>query len=172
MKLSRSTICFSIGAVGVAIAIALAPRLLGSRFAEALDALQGADSAWLALAAGLFGCAFLATVGAWRAALAASGGRICPVQAASRIGVGSLVNSFAPAKLGDAVKIALCSKAITGPDRLWTAGGVYAALGATRLLMLAGLVVAASAAGALPLWPVFVLCGIVGVLAIVALTSS
>jgi len=172
MKLSRSTIFFSAGAVCVVIALALAPRLLGSRVAQALDALQGADSGWLALAAGLFGCAFLATVSAWRAALAAAGGRICPLQAASRIGVGSLVNSFAPAKLGDAVKIALCSKAITGPDRLWTAGGVYAALGAARLLMLAGLVVAASATGALPVWPVFVLCGVVLALGVVALSSS
>jgi hypothetical protein len=77
-----------------------------------------------------------------------------------------------PAKLGYAVKIALCSKAIAGPDRLWTAGGVYTALGAARLLTLALLVVAASATGALPLWPVFVLCGVVLVLGTVALSSS
>jgi uncharacterized membrane protein YbhN (UPF0104 family) len=172
VKLSRSTLAFSVGAVGVVIGVALAPRLLGSKVSDALDALQGASSGWLAVSAALFGVAFLATVGCWRAALGAAGGRICPRQAAARIGVGSLVNSFAPAKLGDAVKIALCSKAIDGPDRLWTAGGVYAALGATRLLTLALLVVAASATGALPLWPVFVLCGIVLVLGLVALSSA
>jgi uncharacterized membrane protein YbhN (UPF0104 family) len=172
VKLSRSTIAFSVGAACVVIALILAPRLLGSRVSEAIDALQGADSGWLTVSAALFGAAFLATVGGWRAALAASGGRICPRQAAARIGVGALVNSFAPAKLGDAVKIALCSKAIDGPDRLWTAGGVYTALGAARLLTLALLVVAASATGALPLWPVFVLCGVVLVLGAVALSSS
>ena len=76
-----------------------------------------------------------------------------------------MVNSFAPAKLGDAVKIALFSKAIDAPGRIWTAGGVYAALAAARSLVLAALLVAASATGALPLWPVFVLCGSVAALA-------
>ena len=57
-----------------------------------------------------------------------------PPQAAARFGVGCLVNSFAPAKLGDAVKIALCARAIDAPDRLWTAGGAYAALAAARSL--------------------------------------
>jgi uncharacterized membrane protein YbhN (UPF0104 family) len=82
-----------------------------------------------------------------------------------------MVNTFAPAKLGDAVKIALCAKAIEGPDRLWTAGGVYAALAAARCLTLALLVVAASVTGALPLWPVFALCGAVAALSAIALSS-
>ena len=116
--------------------------------------------------------AFLATVGAWRAALAAAGGRICPRQAAARIGVGCMVNSFAPAKLGDAVKIALCSKAIDGPGRLWTTGGVYAALAAARSLTLALLLVVASATGAMPIWPVFVIFGAVGLLAVAGAFSG
>ena len=81
-----------------------------------------------------FVAAFGCTVGAWRAALAAAGARSLRGQAAARLGVGSMVNSFTPAKLGDAVKIALCARAIDAPDRLWTAGGVYAALAAARSL--------------------------------------
>jgi uncharacterized membrane protein YbhN (UPF0104 family) len=82
------------------------------------------------------------------------------------------VNSFAPAKLGDAVKIALLSRAIDAPGRLWTGGGVYAALAAARSLALALLVVVASIAGAVPLWPVFALCAMVAALAIVGSLSG
>src|SRR5580765_8295554 len=93
-------------------------------------------------------------------------------RAAARIGVGCMVNSFAPAKLGDAVKIALCSKAIDGPGRLWTTGGVYVALAAARSLTLALLVVLASATGAMPIWPVFVIFGAVGLLAVAGAFSG
>jgi uncharacterized membrane protein YbhN (UPF0104 family) len=172
MKISTSKIVLSLAALAAVVAVAATPQLLGSRVAAALGALHGADPVWLALATAGFAAGFLSCVGAWCAALAANGGRICPRQAAARIGVGALVNSVAPAKLGDAVKIALCSKAIEGPDRLWTAGGVYAALGAARCLTLALFVVAASATGALPLWPVFALCGVVLVLAAVARSSG
>ena len=50
----------------------------------------------------------------------------------------------------------------TRPTGIWTAGGTYAALAAARSLTLAGLVVAASATHALPIWPVFVLVGAAG----------
>lgn len=171
MRISSSKLVLSLATLAVIVALAASPHLLRPHVAAAASTLRGADRGWLGLAAlGFFG-GFLATVAAWRAALAAAGGRICPLQAAARIGVGSLVNSVAPAKLGDAVKIALCSRAIDRPDRLWTAGGVYAALAAARSLSLAALVVAASATGALPLWPVFVLVGGVGLLAAVALSS-
>src|SRR3954453_6962819 len=132
MKNSTSKIALVAVPVAFVAALALAPKLLGRTATDGLAAVDGADSGWLVLGAVLFGVSFLATVGGWRSALAASGGRICPLQAAARIGVGSMVNAFAPAKLGDAVKIALCSKAIDGPDRLWTAGGVYAAVAAAR----------------------------------------
>jgi uncharacterized membrane protein YbhN (UPF0104 family) len=132
---------------------------LSGRVAPAVGAVGDASRPWLGLAAFGFLAAFVCTVGAWHAALTNAGARICPRQAAARLGIGSMVNSFAPAKLGDAVKIALCSRAIDAPGRLWTAGGAYAGLTATRSLTLAGLVVAASVTGAMPLWPVFVLVG-------------
>src|SRR5919202_6167801 len=172
MRSSTSKIVVSVAALAAVVAVAATPQLLGARVADALATLRGADLRWLAVGALCFGGGFLACVGAWRAALGAAGGRICPRQAAARLGVGSLVNTFAPAKLGDAVKIALCARAIEGPDRIWTAGGVYAALAAARALTVAALVVAASATGALPLWPVFALCGGVVVLGALALSSS
>jgi uncharacterized membrane protein YbhN (UPF0104 family) len=172
MKLSASKIALSLAALAALVAVAASPQLLGPKVAQAMAALRGADPGWLAVAAGCFAAAFLASVAAWRAALGAAGGRICPRQAAARIGIGCLVNAVAPAKVGDAVKVALCAKAIEGPDRIWTAGGVYAALGAAHGLALAVIVVAASATGAVPLWPVFVLTGAVLVFGAVALSSA
>lgn len=172
MKMNRATLAVSATAI-LALAAALAlPQLLGGHLTAAFAALAGAERHWLAVGLAGFGLSFVCTVAAWRAALASAGGRICPRQAAARLGVGSLVNSFAPAKLGDAVKIALCAKAIDSPGRLWTTSGVYAALAAARSLTLAGLVVVAFATGAMPLWPVFVLVGGVGVIATVAAFSS
>jgi uncharacterized membrane protein YbhN (UPF0104 family) len=172
MKISRSQAVVSAAALVVLATIALTPGLFGHRISAALDALRVADRGWLAVAALGFVAGFGFTVAAWRAALRAAGGRICPVQAAARIGIGSMVNSFAPAKLGDAVKIALCAKAIDGPERLWTTGGVYAALAAARTLALAALVVVASLVGAMPLWPVFALCGAVAAIAATASLSG
>src|SRR5204863_293918 len=61
---------------------------------------------------------------------------------------------------------------IDAPDRLWTAGGSYAALAAARSLTLAGLVVAAFATHALPVWPVFVLVGTAAAVALAAVAST
>jgi uncharacterized membrane protein YbhN (UPF0104 family) len=159
MTTSRNTLALSLGGLlALAAGLTLAVTHFG-RVSPALEVLRDASRPWLALAVGAFLCAFFCTVGAWHAALTSAGGRMCPRQAAARLATGSLVNAFAPAKLGDAVKIALCSRAIDAPDRIWTTGGAYAALSATRALTLAALVVAASATHAMPLWPVFVLAG-------------
>jgi uncharacterized membrane protein YbhN (UPF0104 family) len=144
----------------------------GGQLAPAMGVLGDASRPWLALAAASFLLAFFCTVGAWLAALRSASAELCPRQAAARLGIGSMVNAFAPAKLGDAVKIALCSRAIDSPERLWKTGGAYAALTATRSLTLASLVVAASATRAMPLWPVFVLVGGAAVVAVAAAWSS
>jgi uncharacterized membrane protein YbhN (UPF0104 family) len=171
MNLSRTQIIASTLALAAVAGLALSPQLLGSRVADAFDVLGSADRGWLLAASFSFVAAFACTVGAWRAGFAAAGGGISPRRAASGLGVGALVNAFAPAKLGDAVKVALCSCAIEGPGRIWTAGGVYAALAAARSLALALLVVA-SITGAVPVWPVFALCAIVAVLAAVGALSG
>ena len=172
MTISRRKLLISAAALALLMGVALSPQLLGAHVASAFESLRGAERHWLLLAAAGFVAAFACTVGAWRAALAAAGGRICPRRAAASLGVGSMVNSFAPAKLGDAVKIALFSKGIDAPGRIWTAGGVYAGLTAARSLVLAALLVVASATGAMPLWPVFTLCGLVAALAVAAALSG
>jgi uncharacterized membrane protein YbhN (UPF0104 family) len=172
MKLSPSRVIVSGLMFAAVIAAVATPQVLGTRVSNALTAFQGADKAWLALATLGFAAGFMCCVCAWRVALGASGGRISVARGSASLGVGALVNTFTPARAGDLVKVALFSRAIDGPDRLWTAGGTYAAVSAARCLSIAALVVAASVAGALPLWPVFALCGVVIALGAVALSSE
>ncbi|HET7129138.1 MAG TPA: lysylphosphatidylglycerol synthase transmembrane domain-containing protein [Gaiellaceae bacterium] len=173
MSISRPT--FTLVLAGAAAAAALGATtipLLGHHVASALHVLAGASRPWLVGSFVAFLGAFACTVGAWRSALAAAGARLCPKQAASRLAIGSMVNAFTPAKLGDAVKITLCARAIDAPDRMWTATGTYTALAAARSLTLAGLVVAASATHALPIWPVFLLVGCAAGVALAATAST
>jgi uncharacterized membrane protein YbhN (UPF0104 family) len=168
MRISRSTLWLSAAPLAAIAVAAAAPQLLQSHVAAAFDSLADANRGWLFVAGLGFAGSFAFGVGAWRAAFAAAGARIGFRDAGSRIGIGCLVNAVAPAKLGDAVKVALCARAIDAPGRLWTAGGVYAALAAARSIALAALVVGASVAGALPVWPVFVLAGLGGGIAVAA----
>jgi len=171
MNPSRSTL-IAIGAAFAALALLVAvPTMLGNRLHPAFAALADGNRGWLAIALAAFATCFVCTVGAWRAAFAAAGARICPREAAARLGIGCAVNSFAPAKLGDAVKVALCARALDGPSRLWTGGGVYAALAAARSLALASIVLVASLTGAIPLWPAFALCGLTAGVAVAAVLS-
>lgn len=165
MSTHRLTYVCSAFAIASLAALAAFPHVLGRPIASALAALAGAERWWLLAAATGFVLAFACTVGAWRAALAAAGGRIGQRQAAARLGIGAMVNSFAPAKLGEAVKLALCAREVESDSKLRTMGGAYAALTAARSLALVVLVFIASISGALPLWPAFGLLGIVAALA-------
>src|SRR5262249_2812538 len=127
LKLSATRIVVPLVLLAATVAAVATPGVLGTKFTEAVTTARDADRDWLALAMLGFAGGFLACVAPWRAALAAFGGRVSAVRGAAGLGVGSLVNTFAPARLGDVVKIALFSRAIDGPERLWTAGGVYAA---------------------------------------------
>jgi uncharacterized membrane protein YbhN (UPF0104 family) len=153
------------------LAVATMPQLLGPDVRGALGRLENAHRGWLWFAGTAFVATLVANGCAWRAALALAGGDISRGQAVARYGIGSLVNSAAPARLGDAVRIALFSRALPSRDRLWRAGGVFTAIGAARALCLGGLVVYASASGVLPRWPVAVLAALV-VLAVAASVRS
>src|SRR4051794_12638252 len=169
MDLSELRIGSRVGRRGVAVAgvlcalllaVAATPQLLGPEVRRAFAGLEQAQPAWLWLAAVCFVAALLCNACAWRATVELCGGRVGWVASAACYGVGSLVNSAAPARVGDAVRIGLFSGAFDARERrerLWTSGGVFTAIGAARALCLGALVLAAAAAGALPLWPVLVL---------------
>jgi len=173
IRLSRPTFTLVLAGTAAAVALgALSLPLLGHHLVSTLHVLTDASRPWLVGAFVAFLGAFACTVGAWRSALSAAGAHLCPKQAAARLAIGSMVNSFTPAKLGDAVKITLCARAIDAPDRMWTASGTYTALAAARSLTLAGLVIVASATHALPIWPVFLLVGSAAAVALVAAAST
>jgi phosphatidylinositol alpha-mannosyltransferase len=153
------------------LAIALVPELLGSEVRRALAGLSNAQPIWLWLAGVCFLCSLVGTAGAWRSAIGLVGRRIGWLDAGARYGIGSLINSFAPARLGDVVRLALFSRALDRDDRIWRAGGSVAVIGVARGLVLALLVVVGSIAGALPLWPVLVLIGLTAVAGVAAMTT-
>lgn len=148
-------------ALATVIAIATAPQLLGPQVADALDGLGSAKTGWLWFAAACFVASLASAACAWRAAVGLCRAQISRVDACARYGVGSLVNTFTPARIGDVVRIALFARVLPGSDRVWTTGGAFAAIGAARALALGALVVAASAVGALPTWPAFLAGGAV-----------
>lgn len=139
------------------LVVAFVPQLLGSEVRRALAGLSGARPVWLWLAAVCFVGSLAGTAGAWRSAIGLVGGRVGWIDAGARYGIGSLVNSFAPARLGDLARLTLFSRVVEGDGRLWQTGGSFGVVGAARALMLAVLILAGAVAGALPLWPVLVL---------------
>ncbi len=171
MKSYRSWIVAALALTAALLAVAFVPQLLGSEVQKALHGLSHARPVWLWLAGLGFLGSLAGSAAAWRSALGLVGGRVAPLDAGARYGVGSLVNSLAPARIGDAVRIALFSHALDEDERVWRTGGVFAALGAARAFVMALLVVAGSLAGALPLWPVLVCVGFVAIAAAVAIGS-
>ena len=156
-SLDRRALAGAAATAALVAATLAAPTLFRDEIGEALAALAGASPKWLWLGA----LAFATTIGcmgsAWRAGLAACGGDPGPGDCTARYAAGSLVNAALPPGSGGAVRIALFSRVLDAPDRLWTAGGVAAALGAARALALLGLVVVAAAVSGFPLWPVLLL---------------
>lgn len=153
------------------VAVASMPQLLGAQVGKALSGLRSAQPLWLWVAAAAFVGALIVAAGAWRSALASCGAQLGLQEACARYGLGSLVNSLAPARLGDAVRIALFSRALENRERLWTTGGAFGAIGAARALSLGVLVVSASASGAMPLWPLLALGALVATAVLLALVA-
>jgi uncharacterized membrane protein YbhN (UPF0104 family) len=157
-------------AVLIALVAAIAtPQLLGTRVAAALGALDNADAQWLWLAGIGFAVAVVAAAGSWRSAIRLCGGTLTLPDACARYGAGSLVNTFVPARAGDAIRIGLFSRVLPNRERLWTTGSAFAALGAGRAVVVSLIIVAGSASGTIPLWPLFIAVGVVTVAVGVAL---
>ena len=151
----------------VVVAVAGTPQLLGSRVGTAFGRLDDAQPEWLWLAALLVVVTFVTWAQAWRSVIRSCGGELGRGDAVARYAIGSAINTFAPARLGDVVRIALFSRRLEHPERAWTGAGVYTTIGAARSLWIALLLLGAFAWGALPLWPVAV-CAVAVVFAVAA----
>jgi uncharacterized membrane protein YbhN (UPF0104 family) len=147
------------------VAAVATPQILGRRVAAALDILGNAHAPWLWLAAIGFTVSVLTASAAWRSSIAVCGGRLSLTDACARYGAGSLANTVLPFRAGDILRIALFSRALPVRQRLRTTGGAFAAMAASRALVIGALVVGGAAAGIVPLWPlllaaVLVLAGV------------
>jgi uncharacterized membrane protein YbhN (UPF0104 family) len=168
-RVGRAGIFATVVATGSLVALAATPHLLGRRLGQAFTGLDKASPLWVGIAGLAFICSLLAMAAAWRVALTACGAHLSRREACARYGIGSLVNTVAPLRLGDAVRVALFSRALARQDRVWTASGALGAIEVARLCCIALLVTAAWALGALPLWPAVGLAALVGVALVVAL---
>jgi len=165
----RRAIAAAVVAFAALAALVAAPGLVRDDLGDALGTIADANPLALWLAALCF-AGLIATMGlAWRAGVHALSGEVGPVNAAARFAAGSLTAALVPAGAGGAVRIALFSRVLPPPDRVWRAGGISAAVTAARSLALAVLVLVAWLCGALPLWPVALFLGGVALAVVVAL---
>ena len=167
-RVSRSSLAAGallLCALGAAVAT---PQVLGTRVGSALGTLGRADPRWLWLAGIAFFVSVVGSAGSWRCAIGLCGGRTTLVDATARFGAGSLVNTFVPARAGDAVRVALFSRLVPGEHKIWTTGGAFVAVAAARAAVLGGIVAAGAALGVVPWWPSLVAVALVVAAAVLA----
>jgi uncharacterized membrane protein YbhN (UPF0104 family) len=134
------------------VAAATITHLPGLNLERAATDLAGAQRLPLVGAVVLFTGSLAFSAFAWRSAVWECGGRPGRSRSAAFFGAGSLVNSLAPARLGDAVRIALFSRELPGQGRLWASGGIFAVMSAFQGLSMLVLVATAAGIGAIPPW--------------------
>ena len=134
-------------ALAVVATIALWPQL-GPAVAHAAEGLARIRPELLVLSGALFAAATMFCGLAWRDAILRAGGEIGRVDACARYGVGSFVNSVAPAHLGDLVRAVLLLEKLPAGGRRrivpW-----FGVIQGARLAALAALAIAAALPGLL-----------------------
>ena len=158
----------------IAFVVAASGGGLGQTLSRGLAGLAGADRRWLLVALMGFMVSLGATAAGWRSTLVACGGRLGRADACARYGAGSLVNTFSPARLGEAVRVGLFSKAF-GRDQNGRALMTVGALGAVTVAdtLTQSLVVGAGAAiGPVPAWSLAVLGGLVMCATVIAIVAA
>jgi uncharacterized membrane protein YbhN (UPF0104 family) len=161
-RLGRRALLSLVGlAAAMAAGIAVWPSLQPT-FDQAVTAAGRADARLLVLAGLLFAAAPAGCGLVWQHAISRAGGRLGQVDACARYGVGSLINSFAPAHLGDVARTALLLKALPpgGRRRIVTCFGT---IQAARIATLGGLALAAMLPTELALLTLVPLAAVLGV---------
>jgi uncharacterized membrane protein YbhN (UPF0104 family) len=162
MRASRARLALAGPATLAVVTLAATPQLLGSHVGSAFERLDDARPVWIWAAALLVAVTLAAWAQAWRSVIRSCGGEVGRVDAIARYAIGSAVNTLAPARFGDVVRIALFARTLDHPERTWTSAGAYTAIGAARTLVVALLLLVGYAAGALPLWPLLAAAACVG----------
>jgi Lysylphosphatidylglycerol synthase TM region len=158
----RASLSFSCFVIAAGAAVVAWP-LLREPLAEASRDAASADARLLVGAGLLFAGATACCGLAWQHAIHRAGGSLGNIDACARYGVGSLVNSFAPAHLGDVVRTGLLLEALPPGGRRRIVA-CFARIQAARISALVGLAVAAAlpvqvaSAAFVPLAVVLVAC--------------
>jgi uncharacterized membrane protein YbhN (UPF0104 family) len=149
------------GLILVVVLVVATRGSLGGALTHGTAALAHANTTFLWIAGAGFAGSLIATARTWKTTIEACGARVSVKDACARYGVGSLVNTFAPMRLGDAARVVLLSRTLPQDGgRALTTGGALGAIGLSRALVQAVLVAVAASVGALPLWPVVALAGL------------
>lgn len=158
------------GLAAVVLAL-LAALFVPDALSDAVTKLEQAHRGWLWVAVTCFLASLTASAGVWHEALSAAGRSGSFGDACARYGVGSLVNSFTPGRLGGLVRLALFAQTLPEQGRAWATGGGLAAVMAARAIALGTVLAAAVALGAVPVWLAGSLLGLGAVGAVAAVAA-
>jgi uncharacterized membrane protein YbhN (UPF0104 family) len=140
-----------------ALGLCLTVWIASGGFADCLDALAAADRSAAAWAAGAFAVSMLASACAWHVAFSAVGSEMRRPRACATYSVGSLVNTFAPATVGESLRGVLFARAL--PDergRGCTAVGAVGAVTVARAAIQLVVISCAVLVAGFPRWIVLV----------------
>jgi uncharacterized membrane protein YbhN (UPF0104 family) len=125
-----------LAAAGTAVfGLCVAAWVASGSFHSSLTTLSTADPETAAWAATAFAVSLLATASAWRIAFTAVGAQMGRGQACANYSIGSLVNTFVPASLGEGVRAVLFGRSLPNSGaRACTAAGAVGAVAVARTL--------------------------------------
>src|SRR5919204_2387248 len=108
----------------VALGLCLAVWIFSGSFHDCVETLTAADPAAALWAAGAFAVSMLASACAWHVAFSAVGCEMRRPRACATYSIGSLVNTFVPASVGESVRGVLFARTLPEEcGRGLTAGG-------------------------------------------------
>jgi uncharacterized membrane protein YbhN (UPF0104 family) len=147
------------------LAAVTVPAVLGShrvaaQLRLALVQLGAADRRWIALALVAFAGSLACAVAAWWIVTRSCGARGSRLDAVFRFGVGAVVQILTPARLGDAVRVALYARTVDAEGPVLRVGGAYAMLEGARAVALGALLAAAWLLGGMSFWPVAIVAAV------------
>ncbi len=123
------------GAGAVVFGLCIAGWIASGSFQASLETMSSADPATVVWAATAFAVSLLATASAWHVSFAAVGARMGRGQACASYSIGSLVNTFVPANLGEGVRAVLFGRSLPeSGNRACTAAGAVGAVAVARAL--------------------------------------
>jgi uncharacterized membrane protein YbhN (UPF0104 family) len=117
----------------VVFALCVAGWVASGSFQASLETMSAADRGTAVWAAAAFAASLLATASAWHVSFSAVGAQMRRSEACASYSLGSLVNTFVPANLGEGVRALLFGRSLPeSSSRTCTAAGAVGAVAVAR----------------------------------------